>query len=77
MPCLVDFYDCLRAWANPKSVGYPPWKKGQRLDCHEYYYEAETYVWSWGGPGVVAEPQDPRKMRQVRVTVTVLGQHGG
>lgn len=38
MPCLVDFYDCLRAWANPKSVGYPPWKKG-KLDCHEYYYE--------------------------------------
>ena len=38
MPCLVDFYDCLRAWANPKSVGYPPWRKGG-LDCHEYYYE--------------------------------------
>lgn len=38
MPCLVDFYDCLRAWANPKSIGYPPWRKG-KLDCHEYYYE--------------------------------------
>ena len=34
MPCLVDFYDCLRAWANPKSIGYPPWRKGN-LDCHE------------------------------------------
>ena len=34
MPCLVDFYDCPRAWANPKSIGYPPWRKGN-LDCHE------------------------------------------
>jgi len=38
MPCLVEIYDCLRAWCNPKSISYGPWSKG-KLDCHEYYYE--------------------------------------
>ena len=29
LPILPRFsQDCLRAWANPKSIGYPPWRKG-------------------------------------------------
>lgn len=28
LPILPGFKDCLRAWANPKSIGYPPWRKG-------------------------------------------------
>ena len=48
MPCLVDFYDCLRAWANPKSIGYPPWKKG-KLDCHERFGEKLRNRKKWAG----------------------------
>eukprot|EP00929_Paragymnodinium_shiwhaense_P051493 TRINITY_DN25903_c0_g1_i3.p1 TRINITY_DN25903_c0_g1~~TRINITY_DN25903_c0_g1_i3.p1 ORF type:complete len:331 (+),score=65.48 TRINITY_DN25903_c0_g1_i3:65-994(+) len=38
--CCVPIYDCLRAWCNPQSIAYGPFRGRRRRDpdVHEYYY---------------------------------------